>query len=394
MSAALAPASSTLVPLGDDFRRAAREAIAARANARGLDGVLLLSAANVGYATGFHFSVNERPIGLYIPVAGKPVLFIPLLELENASVIEGVRLAVYTEYPGLVHPVVWMAAESGAGRLAIDTLDARVLSGLQAVLEEVVLEDLAAPSRFVKTPHELALTREAARFADMVLERLLANGAQIIAQGGSELDLMADCTDFARAALKAQHGAAFAGTKMGITSSVHSGPRAALPHGATSSRRPPPGETLICGIGASLGGYHAESGVTLILGEVSPEQRRVMQAMERCNDAAVDALKPGARCQDVNEAALGALKAADLGDAIRHRIGHGMGLEGHEAPWLAPGDTTTVAPNMVFSNEPGVYRPGRDGFRTINTMLVGAQGVEIPSQFLAHTPIDQRVIAL
>ncbi|MDF2800007.1 MAG: aminopeptidase family protein, partial [Devosia sp.] len=119
----------------------------------------------------------------------------------------------------------------------------------------------------------------------------------------------------------------------------------------------------------------------MILGEVSPEQRRVMQAMERCNDAAVAALKPGARCQDVNEAALDALRSADLGDAIRHRIGHGMGLEGHEAPWLAPGDTTTVAPNMVFSNEPGVYRPGRDGFRTINTMLVGAQGVEIPSQF-------------
>ena len=63
-------------------------------------------------------------------------------------------------------------------------------------------------------------------------------------------------------------------------------------------------------------------------------------------------------------------------------------------PWLAPGDMTEVLPNMVFSNEPGVYRPGRDGYRTINTMLVHADHVEIPSRFLADTPIDQRVIAL
>jgi Xaa-Pro dipeptidase len=190
------------------------------------------------------------------------------------------------------------------------------------------------------------------------------------------------------------YGAAFAGTKLGISASVHSGPRAALPHGSTSSRQPQLGDTLISGIGCSLGGYHAESGTTLIIGDITSEQRRVMVAMDQCNDAAVSALKPGARCQDVNDAALDALKAADLGNAIRHRIGHGMGLEGHEAPWLAPGDMTEVLPNMVFSNEPGVYRPGRDGYRTINTMLVHADHVEIPSRFLADTPIDQRVIAL
>ncbi|WP_173088455.1 Xaa-Pro peptidase family protein [Devosia sp. 1635] len=391
---ALAPIRKPVRPLGSAFRQGVRERLRHSAASRGLDGVLLLSPANVLYACGFNFSVNERPIGLYVPVEGESKLFVPLLELENAEPVLGVELGIYEEFPGLVHPVVWMVCQSGSRRLAIDILDARQLGPLNTLVDEVLLEDLAAPLRFVKTPEELELTRIAASYADLCLTRLQTEGGTIISAGGSELDLLADCTGFALAALKRDYGAAFAGTKLGITASVHSGPRAALPHGATSARRPQPGETLISGVGASLGGYHAESGVTLILGEVSPEQRRVMQAMERCNDAAVAALKPGARCQDVNEAALDALKSADLGDAIRHRIGHGMGLEGHEAPWLAPGDTTTVAPNMVFSNEPGVYRPGRDGFRTINTMLVGAQGVEIPSQFLAHTPIDQRVIAL
>ena len=91
---------------------------------------------------------------------------------------------------------------------------------------------------------------------------------------------------------------------------------------------------------------------------------------------------------------MNALKDAGLGAAIRHRIGHGMGLEGHEAPWLAPGDLTAVQTNMVFSNEPGVYRPDIDGYRTINTMIVTETGVDIPSRFQTDTPIDARVIAI
>ncbi|MEL6208449.1 MAG: M24 family metallopeptidase, partial [Pseudomonadota bacterium] len=96
----------------------------------------------------------------------------------------------------------------------------------------------------------------------------------------------------------------------------------------------------------------------------------------------------------VNVAALAELRSAGLGDTIRHRIGHGMGLDGHEAPWLAPGDATPVAPGMVFSNEPGVYRPGRDGYRTINTMIVTETGVTIPTRIQADTPIDARVVAI
>lgn len=388
------PSVKPVTPLGTAFRHSVRDALRRSAAARGLDGVLLLSPANVFYACGFNFSVNERPIGLYVPVEGEAKLFVPLLELENAEPVEGVELAIYEEFPGLVHPVVWMVCQSRATRIAFDGLDARQLAPLKTLIDEVVLEDLAAPLRYVKTAEELDLTRIAAGYADLCLSRLHAEAGNIIGQGGTELDLLAHSTGFALAALKRDYGSAFAGTKLAITASVHSGPRAALPHGATSARQPQPGDTLISGVGCSLGGYHAESGTTLIIGDIRAEQRRVMLAMEACNDAAVTALKPGARCQDVNDAALDALKAADLSDAIRHRIGHGMGLEGHEAPWLAPGDMTEVLPNMVFSNEPGVYRPGRDGYRTINTMLVHADHVEIPSRFLADTPIDQRVIAL
>ena len=119
-----------------------------------------------------------------------------------------------------------------------------------------------------------------------------------------------------------------------------------------------------------------------------------MDAMQACNDAAIAALRPGVPCTAVNDTAMAPIRAAGLGDAIRHRIGHGMGIEGHEAPWLAPGDDTPVEAGMVFSNEPGIYRPGIDGWRTINTMIVGERGVELPSRFLSDHPWERRVIEL
>jgi Xaa-Pro dipeptidase len=127
----------------------------------------------------------------------------------------------------------------------------------------------------------------------MVLARLFTVGGDMIGQGATELDLMA-ATGHARDALKRDHGAAFAGTKTGITASVHSGPRAALPHGTVLPRVPKPGEPVIAGIGCQLGGYHAESGVTLVVGQISAEQARVMQAMADANATCTAALS--ARC--------------------------------------------------------------------------------------------------
>ncbi len=383
-----------LRPLDTAFFARARDRLRARADAAGLDGLLLLSAPNMAYATGLFLSANERPVGVWLPVSGDPILMLPGLERENAEGTGLTDLRFYDEFPGDVPAVLWMLDQIGRKSIAIDQLDAALLDAARAKLSGLDLTDYAMLVRSIKKPEEIALTIEAAKFADLFLIRLHAAAGDIIAKGGTEADLMSDAMGHARGALMAKHKAAFSGTPMGITASVHSGPRAALPHGAVLERRPQPGETLIAGIGASLGGYHAESGVTLIVGDISPEQNRIMTAMQECNDAGVNACATRQTCTAVNDAALDALRAADLGDAIRHRIGHGMGLQGHEAPWLAPGDNTQVQTNMVFSNEPGVYRPGLDGYRTINTMIVTESGVDTPSRFQSDTPIDARVIAI
>jgi Xaa-Pro dipeptidase len=383
-----------VTPLSPAFRAMLRGRLRARAQAAGLDGLLLLAPGNVAYASGWLFTINERPMGLWLPVEGEAVLMVPQLELENAEAVPGVKVAIYEEFPGPVPAQIWMVRQTGARRIGIDSLEARLLPAVQAEVAHLDLTDHCLPERIVKHPEEIALIRESARYADMVLERFLATGADIIRAGGTELDLMADATAHARAALARDHGAAFAGTKMGITATFHSGPRAALPHGAVLPRKPQPGEPIIAGIGCSLGGYHSESGVTLLLGGISPEQRRVMQAMADANAATIDALARRQTCEKVNEAALAPIRAAGLGHAIRHRIGHGMGVEGHEAPWLSPGDPTPAAPGMVFSCEPGVYRPEYDGWRCIETLMVTETGVEVPSRFQSTHPFDARVIPL
>ncbi|MGP1395993.1 MAG: M24 family metallopeptidase [Inquilinaceae bacterium] len=380
-------------PLPAEFRAMVRDRLRARAEAAGLEGLLLFAPGNIAYASGWLFSVNERPMGLHVPVTGEDTLYVPHLELENALDVAGVRVVTYEEFPGLTPPALWMIADTSARRLGIDTLEARYLAAAQDLLDHVDLTDHCLPERAVKHPEEVALIRAAAGFADLCLDRLLARAGDMIAQGATELVLMADCTGHARAALTRTHGKTFAGTKMGITASVHSGPRAALPHGTVLARQPRKGEPVVAGIGCSLGGYHAESGVTLVYGDITPDQRRIMTAMQAANDATIDALTRRMSCAAVNDEALAPIRAAGLGQAIRHRIGHGMGVEGHEAPWLSPGDTTVTGPGMVFSCEPGVYRPGLDGWRCIETLIVTDAGVEVPSRFQQTHPFDARVIA-
>lgn len=383
-----------MIPLDPAFFARVRDRLRTRAQVAGLDGLLLLRAPNLAYATGLFLSANERPMGVWLPVDGDPILMLPGLECENAEGTGLHDLRFYEEFPGEVPAVLWMLDQIGRKSIAIDHLDAALLDAARAKLKRLDLTDHAMLARTIKEPEEIALTVEAASFADLFLTRLHEAAGDIITQGGTEADLMADAMTHARGALFSKHKQAFTGIHMGITASVHSGPRAALPHGSVLERVPQAGETIIAGIGASLGGYHAESGVTLIVGDISPEQRQIMTAMEACNDAAVTACAARQTCTQANDAALDALRQAGLGDAIRHRVGHGMGLEGHEAPWLAPGDPTQIQTHMIFSNEPGVYRPGLDGYRTINTMIVTEAGVDIPSRFQTNTPIDTRTIAI
>jgi Xaa-Pro aminopeptidase len=236
------------------------------------------------------------------------------------------------------------------------------------------------------------LIRAAARFADRCLEHVLATAGGIAEAGGSELDILDAALAATRADMQRVLGDRFAGTPTRVVGTVHSGPQAALPHGRPGERRPQPGEVLIAGIGVAIGGYHAESGATFTFGDPSEAQLHALRAAEACDRAAREACRVGALGEVVNAAGHAVLVEAGLAAHIRHRIGHGMGLQGHESPWLAPGGDAPIEVGMVFSNEPGIYRPGVDGYRTINSMIVTATGVEVPSRFQMEHPIAARVL--
>ena len=365
-----------------------------RLAAEGLDGLLALDMHNVIYLTGFHHSPSERPIGVFVPASGDPTLFIPLLEKENAERVHLDNIHTYEEFPGVRHPVLWMLDEIGVSRVGIDAVSADLYREALEEYPELRLSRMVEAQRYLKEPEELALVRAAATFADACLEHILEHAGAIIRRGGTELDVLDAGVDAANRLLEETYGVAFAHSKITVVGTVHSGSRAALPHGKTIHKRPLKGETLIAGIGAALGGYHAESGATFTIGEMTDDQWHCLEAAQACNDAALGVLRTGVTGTEVNDAAMQVLRDGGLGDFIRHRIGHGMGVQGHEAPWLAPGGDIPCAPSMVFSNEPGIYRPGLDGYRTINTMIVTGGAAEVPSTFQARHPVAERVILL
>jgi len=295
-------------------------------------------------------------LGLFIPKQGEVALFVPLLEQENAGDTWIKDIRTYFEYPGEVHPVQWMVREAGVRRLGIDTLTVDVYQKLagdvdvyQKLAGDVKITPLIEQMRWVKDPEELALVERAATYADYCLEYIRDHAGAMIRDGGTELTILRASVSATAAKMKAEVGEIFNLRASSVVGTVHSGPRAALPHGSPIERVPQIGEPMIAGIGASVGGYHAESGATFVIGEPRGDVMRCLEAAAACDAAGVKALRPGATCASVNEAALQALRDYGLGDAIRHRIGHGMGLQGHEGPWLAPGDYTPLVPGMVFS---------------------------------------------
>lgn len=376
--------------LSRDFYRRKAAQMRAGLDAERLDGLLLLDVHNVIYASGFFHIPSERPIGLLLRSDAEPTLFVPLLEAENAAASGIGDLRTYFEYPGEEHPVAWMIREAGCNRLGID----RFPNDLDHPLpDSVVRSRLADRLRWVKEPEELALVEQAARYADYCLEQVRDFAAEMILDEATELDILQMCLAATRSKMRAEVGELFQLHGGSVVGTVHSGERAALPHGSPIARTPRYGEPLIAGIGVNVGGYHAESGATFLIGEPLGDQMRCLRAAHECDAAAVNALRVGNTCAQVNAAALDVLHRYGLGDAIRHRIGHGMGLQGHEAPWLAPGDETPLAPGMVFSNEPGIYRPGIDGYRTISTMIVTAGAARVPSRFLADNPPEKRILS-
>jgi Xaa-Pro aminopeptidase len=224
----------------------------------------------------------------------------------------------------------------------------------------------------VKGADEIELLRRAAHASDRVVAQIAAGRLA----GRTEADVSREVRE--RLVAEGHDAATFA--------IVASGPNAASPHHEASGRVIGPGDPIVLDIGGTLEGYGSD--ITRMLwvtgGDAaqgpSPEFLAIFELVRRAQAAASDAVRPGARCDELDAVARRIIRDGGYGDAFIHRLGHGIGLEGHEDPYLVAGNPEPLQPGVAFSIEPGIYLAGKFGVRIEDIVVCGDDGPDVLNQ--------------
>jgi Xaa-Pro dipeptidase len=351
---------------------ARQDRLRAVARERGVELVALVPGANMVYFTGLHFHLSERPTLALIFANGGSAFICPELEytkladkLDALDIRDAFRWTDADGYDGAFKAAGEALGMRGA-LLGMDDMTARVFEWL-AFTRNVPGLQLAAMGqdllglRAIKTAEEVDTMRRAVALT----EAALSDGLATVRAGITERELAATLSD--KLAAHGSEGHAF-------SPSVLFGENSALPHGVSGDRELRDGDILLIDFGGTTGGYPADITRTFVYGTPSDEVRAMFAAVEAANAAGRAAARPGVACGDVDKAARDAIVAAGYGDAFIHRTGHGLGLEVHELPQIAPDVPTPLAEGMVFTVEPGVYVMGVGGVRIEDDMVVTADG--------------------
>lgn len=352
--------------------------IQAKMAEEGLDALLLLDPYNIFYAIGFFHQSTERPLGVIIPQSGDPTFYVPLLEQEMAQETWVKNVKVYFDYPGLVHPIAWMLKDNAQHRhVAVDQVTVRQWDIACSVNPQVKVSDLVYTMRLVKDPEEIKILETASIYADMMVEMT----RQAIVAGLPELEAYNYARNHTVDRMRNELGDLVFANQGMTNGAVLYGEHSAYPHGLMTGRKPQPGDVIEAGFGALVCTYESESEHTFIYGEPNKQQLAYFNTMYNAWKAGLEAAKPGVRCCDVNKAALDEIRKAGYEHFLRHRMGHGKGLQEHEAPWVEEGDTTILLPGMIISDEPGLYVPGYGGFRHSDTLVITETGCRRLTQY-------------
>lgn len=384
------------------FFAAVQADVRARLAAAGFTAGIFDDPDDVAYLTGFFHFPNERPVAVWLAagVSGPPVLLAPELEREYAQHQRAAAdLVSYPEFPGVRPPFTVLAAQVGAGTASIGHGDATTtgrLAAMQAAFSGATFgrTNAVEAARLVKRPEEIALHREAARITDLMLEAGRSYVEQAVReQAGlpTEAELAALVSQAGTAIMYAEHDDVVVVPHL-AGGLVYSGPNSARPHALPSGRRLAPGEPFMLSLGAGVGGRHVECERTFFLGEPDAEQARYYTTVLAAQEAGLTGLRAGRRCCDVNAECLAVIHEAGLAHYLRHRQGHGIGINIHEPPWLEDGDSSELTEAMIVSDEPGLYVPGLGGYRISDSVLVGSGGGEPLAAYPKN--LDAVVIAL
>ncbi len=345
----------------------------------GLDAILLLDPFNIFYAGGFFHQSTERPLGMFIRANGDPILYVPALEKEMAEDTWVSAVKVYFDYPMPVHPINWMLDDNkDCKHVGIDRLSHREWEIVTQEHPGVSMSDLVYTMRLVKDEKEIAILETAARYADMCC----ALAKEAIYDGMSELDAFTYAGNTMTNRMTEDLGDLVYANQGVYNGAVLYGPHSAHPHGLMSANNfAKNGNVIQAGFGALVCTYESESEHCFLYGDPDKQTVSYFNAMYSAWKAGWENAKPGMTCAQLNEIVLGKIKEAGYERFLRHRMGHGKGLEEHEAPWVAEGDFTILKPGMCISDEPGLYVPGYGGFRHSDTILITETGCRRLTQF-------------
>jgi Xaa-Pro aminopeptidase len=333
----------------------------------GLQFLVIGPSPDLRYLTGFEGSMSERLTVLVVPALGRSSFVLPAFEAPRFTSFEAFAELVTwreTEDPfAALRRLIQISPELVVG--VNDTQWSRFLLGYQHALPSARFEPASlvlGPLRQRKRPEEITALREVNRLADRAFDELVATPMTGLSERQLSrmlaeilLDVGNDAVGFA---------------------TVASGPHSASPHHEMGERVIREGEALLFDFGGRHQGYFADVTRTVVVGSSPEGFEEVYRVVQAAQQAAVEAVRPGVAAGLIDRAARDVIKEAGYGHAFTHRVGHGVGLEVHEPPYLTGDSATVLEPGMTFSVEPGIYLPGRFGVRIEDTVLVTEGGGE------------------
>src|SRR5579872_3112791 len=342
-----------------------------------LDGLLVTHLPNIRYLCGFTGSS-----GVLVIDEERSVFFTDGRYTSQANAeVQGARVTI-SRKAALMATGEWLASRRkkkltiGVESEHLTVADSAKLEG--AFKSKIKLRptwSMVERLRMVKDSEEI----EHLRAAVILGASLFDTAVETIRPGVKEVDVAAEMEYAAR-----RQGA----EGMSFETIIASGPRSALPHGRASAAAILSGGFVVCDFGVILTGYCSDMTRTVHVGKLTPESRRMYQAVHEAQQAALDAVRPGVSVGRVDRAARKSLQISGLGRNFTHSTGHGVGLEIHEAPRIAKGQREILRPGMVITIEPGAYVPGRGGVRIEDMVVVTESGCEV------LTPTGKELIAI
>lgn len=337
----------------------------------GLDAVALIPSPNFFWLTGQNKHLMERPTMLIIVPDRTPAMVIAGFEvasLANAAI-------PFSAFGFDDDPAHWVDVFKAAGealgleggKIGVESIHFRFFEQeilLQALpgCQLIAADGLFSQLRLHKQEDELVCMRQAALIAQNALEETL----KLVKPGVTERQLAAE--------LVAQMLRLGSDSNLPFEPIVAGGPNSADPHAAVSDRPLQSGDFLLFDWGARYQGFCSDITRTFGIGDLSEAQKKIHRTVLEANRAAVGTARPGVRCGSVDAAARKVITEAGYGDYFTHRLGHGLGLETHEHPYMYGANEQLLETGMVFTDEPGIYIPGQGGVRIEDDIVVTADG--------------------